>query len=168
MYADSYRIWSCPNPASHSTFISRMNDQGLAVTFHHKSAVLPTRSPGACRQRQRICTLLDLRRRHSYGIPYEYYPHNIDYSMCFFVSSDWFWRPGTLYYSYCQVDTSYFELVSTLVLYKDQSFSSLYKRSFIKVCFSSCNVILDLCIARNLNLTIRFVLRFSRLMRLPY
>ena len=30
-----------PHPGSHSTFISRMNDQGLAVAFHHNQPFYP-------------------------------------------------------------------------------------------------------------------------------
>ena len=47
-------------PAGHSTFLSRMNEQGLAVTLHRNSAVLPTISPARVNQRHQICTGLDI------------------------------------------------------------------------------------------------------------
>ena len=94
-------------PAGHSTFLSRMNEQGLAVTLHRNSAVLPTISPARVNQRHQICTGLDLHRRRSYGTSCKYYPYSIVYSVYFFGPLYWRWRPKTLSYSFYWLILSY-------------------------------------------------------------
>lgn len=86
-----------------------MNDQGLAATSQHNQSFYPiTGSPAQPSQQksaacissryhfklsQALLQAFDesngkvLHRRRSYGTPREYYPHDIVYSMWFFVLS---------------------------------------------------------------------------------
>lgn len=81
---------------------------------------------------------------------------------------------GLEHYSTANIDTSYLFLVtySSLVVVCQNIHHTMCRCSSTQVfsiinMFSSCNVILQLCII-TVNLSIRFVLLFSRLTRLPY
>ena len=134
-------------PAGHSTFLSRMNEQGLAVTLHRNSAVLPTISPARVNQRHQICTGLDLHRRRSYGTSCKYYPYSIVYSVYFFGPLYWRWRPKTLSYNfYWLIHHIRVGCLLTLVIrrYHCRQCHTMYILShnvgfqYFLICFSSC------------------------------
>ena len=129
-----YNIKGMPNPSSGFTFIYRLNQKSLAVICQHISVVLPNR----CHPFNGVVPN-PTARIYIDGI-FTIYPVSIILTVLntlYSFSDPYTWFGPKKHYP-------------VAILWYIQHIYEIY-------CCSSCNVIWNLCIARNSNLTIRFV-----------